>query len=276
MLCPRKLWPAFIRVLIVALVGMLALALFLARNPGARRDLVLLFPIPGVADIPPAGPTPPPPVIHAPRGELPGGTLAFTGITQGRVISCGFLLDLEDGRRVGVSAAHATPRQLPGIPAEFRFADETTAAVLTSQIAHGRVFYQDHFNMDYAVWTVAEDAARSSPKTALAQRFLKPDPRGQGQPGESILVLRKGVKDERGSNGWPGVITRVTPEASWIQLADSFDPRGYSGCPVISQYTGRLIGMAVAGANQHPVVMGLHPAGSLVEKARMALQNIKK
>jgi hypothetical protein len=39
--------------------------------------------------------------------------------------------------------------------------------------------------------------------------------------------------------------------------------------------TGRLIGMAVAGANQHPVVMGLHPAGSLVEKARMALMNLK-
>ncbi len=267
MLRPQKLWPAFIRVLIATLIGMLALAIFLALNPGMLRALVLLFPIPGVTDIPQAGPTPPPPVINAARGTLPVGTLAFTGLTQGHVISCGFLLELDDGQRVGVSAAHATPRQPSGIPAEFRFADGKPAAILTSQIAHGRVFYQNHFSTDYALWSVAEDTP--------IERFLKPDPRGQGQPGERILVLRQAGEYERGPNGWPGVITRVTPEATWVQLDDSFDPRGYSGCPVISQHTGRLIGMAVAGANQHPVVMGLHPAGSLVEKAQAALTTIE-
>lgn len=53
-------------------------------------------------------------------------------------------------------------------------------------------------------------------------------------------------------------------------LEDSFNPAGYSGCPVVSQHTGRLVGMAVAGEDQHPVVMGLHPVGSLVEKALAA------
>ena len=64
---------------------------------------------------------------------------------------------------------------------------------------------------------------------------------------------------------------KVTPEATWVQLEGSFEPAGYSGCPVVSQYTGRLIGMSVAGANRHPVLIGLHPVGSLVEKARAAL-----
>jgi hypothetical protein len=42
---------------------------------------------------------------------------------------------------------------------------------------------------------------------------------------------------------------------------------------VVSQFTGRVIGMAVSGANQPPVIMGLHPVASLVEKAQAALQN---
>jgi hypothetical protein len=73
-----------------------------------------------------------------------------------------------------------------------------------------------------------------------------------------------------------GVVVSASAEATWIQLEDSFDPAGYSGCPVISRHTGRLVGMAVAGADQHPVMMGLHPAGSLVEKATAALRKDEK
>jgi hypothetical protein len=96
---------------------------------------------------------------------------------------------------------------------------------------------------------------------------LRPDERGQAQPGERVLVLSQAP----GAPRWPGVVIRSDAGAAWIQLDDAFDPRGLSGCPVVSQYTGRFIGMAVAGANRPPVVMGLHPAGSLVEKARAAL-----
>jgi len=62
----------------------------------------------------------------------------------------------------------------------------------------------------------------------------------------------------------------ASPEAIWIQMDESFDSRGLSDCPVISQYTGRLIGMVVAGVNKSPTALGLHPVSSLVEKARAA------
>jgi hypothetical protein len=78
-----------------------------------------------------------------------------------------------------------------------------------------------------------------------------------------------------GSRSWTGVIITVTPEATWIQLDASFYPVGFSGCPVVSQNTGQVIGMAVAGRDLHPVVMGLHPIGSIVEKAEKALSGKK-
>jgi hypothetical protein len=68
------------------------------------------------------------------------------------------------------------------------------------------------------------------------------------------------------------VVLSSTSEKTWIQLDDSFEPGGYSGCPVVSQFTGRVIGMAVSGADRSPVIMGLHPVGSLVEKAQAALR----
>jgi hypothetical protein len=99
-------------------------------------------------------------------------------------------------------------------------------------------------------------------------RFLKPD---QGESGERVLVFGQSDNGAGGSKSYPGVVISVTPEAIWIQLDDSFESYGFSGCPVISQYTGRVIGMAVAGVNKPPVVMGLHPVSSLVEKAKAAL-----
>ena len=72
-------------------------------------------------------------------------------------------------------------------------------------------------------------------------------------------------------NTWPGVVMKVTEEAIFIQLDDVITPFGFSGCPVVSQHTGQVIGMAVAGWRRSPTRMGVHPIGSLVEKARAAL-----
>ena len=63
---------------------------------------------------------------------------------------------------------------------------------------------------------------------------------------------------------------KVTPDATWIQLDEAINPNGFSGCPVVSQHTGQVIGMAVAGSTNPPTRMGLHPIGSLVEKAKAA------
>ena len=54
-------------------------------------------------------------------------------------------------------------------------------------------------------------------------------------------------------------------------MDDSFEPSGLSGSPFISQHTGKVIGMAIATTTRGgKVLLGLHPIGSLVEKAEAA------
>jgi hypothetical protein len=254
------LWPAFIRILIGILLVVLVVGTYLVLNPDALRGLILMMP--GVGEAPLAGEIAPPPVILVPSGPLPGGYRAFGGTYNGNTFSCGFLLDLEDGRRVAVNAAHSIPHLPPQTPGELWAPDGKRAALLKGQIAYGQIFSQNRFSMDYVLWTVADDTA--------PEYFLKPDPRQQVEPGERVWVYSLSENGAGGSKLWPGAVMSAAPDAIWIQLEDSFNPAGFSGCPVISQHTGRVLGMAVSGANQPPVVMGLHPVASLVEKARKA------
>jgi hypothetical protein len=253
------------RVLIGLLLAVLALLVFLSRSPAALAAILQLLPLPGIASLPAFGPDPPPPVISAPLGQPPAGYAAFWGeYSQGGSSGCSFLLQLENGSRVGVSAAHATPPLPAGQSAFFRAADGSTAARLSGQIARGREFVHNEFTLDYVFWGVT-----SADPAAL----LQPDPRGQGQPGEAVEVYGPGKSPAGGPLYYSGLLLQASPSAAWIRLDASFDPHGFSGCPVLSAYTGRVIGMAVAGLQRDgSVVMGLHPIASLVEKARVALQ----
>jgi hypothetical protein len=182
---------------------------------------------------------------------------------DGTDFACSFLLRLEDNRLVAVSTAHALSPQARENPAVLLSSNNVGMAALSGPIKRGSPFRQDHFTMDYVLWKVEEVIDPGS--------ILQPDPRGAGQPGESILVYSRLDNGAGESLSFPGVIMAVTPEATWIQLEASFNPRGFSGCPVVSQHTGQVIGMAVSGRDLHPVVMGLHPIGSIVEKAEQAL-----
>ena len=244
------------------LILLLAFALYLRANPALLRTLLLALPIPGMVEVPNFGPTPPIPTINVPRGNIPDGYLALNGSAAAGPFGCGFLLELADGRRVGVSAAHATQPLSPQQPAEFHFPDGELAAALTGQIGIGQTFIQERFDMDYALW-----GSRANPAVPL----LEPDPRGGAQPGERIWVFGLGENGSGVSIRWPGTVMSSSAQAAWLRMDDSFDPRGYSGCPAVSQYTGRLVGMAVAGEQRAATVIGLHPVGSLVEKAQAAL-----
>ena len=255
----KSIRPLLTRLLIGLLLGLLGLALFLALDPRILGAVLRAAPIPGSVPIPTPGPTPPVPVILASPGPVPPGFMAYTGAFDGGRISCGFLLDLDGSHRVGVTAAHASPHLSPGEPAEFLDPTGARAAVLTGQIAFGQTFIGDQFTLDYALWSVdpAVDPVR----------FFYPDPRPVAQPGEPVYLYAPLADADGSPIRWAGVVVSAAPNAIWVQLEDSFSPAGYSGCPVVSQVTGRLIGMAVAGADQPPVVIGLHPVASLVEKA---------
>jgi hypothetical protein len=260
---PRTLWIAFLRLLILILAGLCILGIYLWRSPNVLRRLMLAAPLPGLAEFPSLGPTPLPPHIDAPPGAPPTGPLALRGDANGLAFGCGFLLELDSGQVVGVSAAHATQPMSRSAPGQLRAGDSSLSTSLSGQLAIGQAFMHNAFSMDYAFW------ALSGPP---ATHPLRADTRGSAQPGERIWVLQDAGDGAGGSKRWPGVVLSVEAEAAWVRLDDSFYPGGFSGCPVISQITGRLVGMAVAGADQPPVVMGLHPASSLVEKAGAALK----
>jgi len=258
---PRHLWKAFLRVLIALLSTAILGSLYLAWNPDALAAVLVNYP--GVASFPEMGPMPPEPVISAPRGALPGGYVAFTGNANGSEFACGFLLELEDGQRVGVSSAHAAPVPPPGASLAFSTPGNALTIPLEGQIALGSIFQRNRFTMDYALWSVAEGVD--------TEHFLRPDPRGNGQPGERIVVYGRFADGKGGSKSWAGTVMLASEEATFIQMDEVFQTYGFSGCPVVSQHTGQVIGMAVAGTRKGPTRMGVHPIGSLVEKARKAI-----
>jgi hypothetical protein len=253
----RRMWSIFVRSLIGLLLAAAGLGVYLALNPAALGQLMGGLPLPGVVKIPAPGPTPPAPLIAAAPGKIPAGPLAFYGIYMGGRISCGFVMEAENGRQVGVTAAHATADLPPGTSMMFQTAEGDVAARLSGPLERGSPFVGEQFTTDYVLWAVTEMVHPGA--------VLRADERGNGQAGEAVWVYGPGTgasADQR----WAGVVMQAGPAATWIQLEDTFNPGGLSGCPVVSAVTGKLIGMAVAGANQPPVVMGLHPAGALIRK----------
>ena len=255
-------WRVLVCTLMGVLIVLLGLILIFKFAPDVVRRSVLWML--GEAEIPVFGAVPSPPVINAPRGQPPAGYLALTGVKDDLNFACGFLLELEDGSRVGVGTAHASWLK-QGTSAVFLTPGGDVFAELQEQIDYGQAFhYQEHFTRDYVLWSLAPGSG--------PQEVLKADSRGQGQPGERVRVYGRLDDGNGGSINWPGVVMKVDPEVTWIQLEDSFHLSGYSGCPVVSEHTGRVIGMVIAGRNHPPIVMGLNPVWSLVEKARIALE----
>ena len=98
-----------------------------------------------------------------------------------------------------------------------------------------------------------------------------PDPRGAAQPGERV-ALYSGLGNADGTvRVLLGTVTTSAPTAAWLLMDDSFDPNGMSGSPVLSAYTGRVVGMAVAATSeQGRLLIGLNPIGGLVAHALAA------
>jgi hypothetical protein len=255
------------RGLIVALLLLIALLVWASFN---ARTLVGALPLPGHALAPTLGPTPPPPTLTAPRGELPTEHAGleewayFSGGSSGPIGS-GFLLRLPSGEVIGVTTAHSF--YLSGWPGKAIdsmafLPPQHDAPVATFDAFYGppgHVFTQYHFSNDYALLKVTQlnDEAL----------VLEPDPRGAPQAGERV-TLSSGFGDGSGQPRWfTGTVLAVGPEAVWVLMDDSFNPGGMSGSPLFSQHTGKVVGMAVAAPSGGQVQIGFHPIASILQKA---------
>jgi hypothetical protein len=98
---------------------------------------------------------------------------------------------------------------------------------------------------------------------------LRPDPRGQPQPGERV-TLYDGLNSAR---IFSGTVQSASPQAVWVVMDDPIDPGGLSGSPFVSQHTGDVVGMVIATTQRGDrILLGAHPIGSLVRLAEAATE----
>ena len=249
----------FVFALPVALIALaVGLVLIVAQTPVGR----------------PPDPTPPPPTILAPRGELPDGPVGLQEWARYRdgsyvLTGSGFLVRLSDGEIVGVTTAHSVSLGNPDRPLErigLRVADQRdfVAEFDTLRGQPGQPFTGGDMTVDYVLMQTGQ---------SIDPIFvLTPDPRGAPQPGERVSLF-SGLD---GGRVLAGTVQSVSDEAVWVLMDETFKPGLMSGSPFVSQHTGQVVGMAIAVTPRRTrLLMGVHPIGSLVRLAESATEFIE-
>ncbi|MGD2253863.1 MAG: hypothetical protein PVF70_13190, partial [Anaerolineales bacterium] len=223
----------------------------------------------------PSGTPPPPPTIQSARGALPGapvGLQAWARYQGGdpKLVGCGFLFHAPDRTVVGATAAHNLSLGNLNVPLEtieFRMAGHN-GTVLAFDTLHGppgrpRLLGMD-LTTDYVLLHADQD-----PHPNLV---LDPDPRGGPQPGERVALYSGLGAVDGGVRVLEGSVISSDARGAWILMDDVFEPGMMSGSPVLSQHTGKLVGMALTAVRrQDGLLIGIHPVASLLQKADAAL-----
>ncbi len=221
-------------------------------------------------------PTPPPPTILAPPGEMPTGPVGLQEWAQYqgegyRIAGSGFLFALASGETVAATTAHSVSLGDPDQPLE-RIAlgiadrDGFVGEFETHRGRPGRPLTPENLTVDYLLLEVDQPV-----NPAL---ILVPDPRGAPQPGERVS-LYSGLGDGQGNvRVLSGTVQSISDTAVWVLMDDTFNPGLMSGSPFVSQHTGQVVGMAVAASPRfNRLLIGMHPIGSLVRLAGSAIES---
>jgi hypothetical protein len=225
---------------------------------------------------PPLEPTPPPPAILVPRGQLPAGVRVFQEWARYRgesytLVGCGFLLQLADGQVVGVTTAHSVSLGQNDHPLEqigLRIAgrDDLVAEFSNLHGRPGRPRTGDDVTVDYLLLHLEQPVD--------AGLLLQPDGRGQPQPGERVVLFSGLAQAQHGQQHvLAGTVQSANHRAIWVVMDDWFNPGLMSGSAFLSQHSGRVVGMLIAGTLRGGrVLLAAHPIGSIVRLAQVAIQ----
>ena len=230
------------------------------------------------------GPTPLPPAILAPRGEMPGGPVGLQEWAQYRgesyyMTGSGFFFRLTGGEIVGVMAAHSVPSEWPFSRANgVAFSPDRPLERIGLRVADQADFVAECDTL----WGLPGQARTGSDMTVdyvlmqpdgpVEPAFaLTPDSRGAPQPGERVSLF-SGVDGRI----LEGTVQSVDDVAVWVLMDETFNPSSMSGSPFVSQHTGQVVGMLIAVTPRRTrLLMGVHPIGSLVRLAESATESIK-
>jgi hypothetical protein len=217
-------------------------------------------------------PTPPRPVIDAPRGELPTAPVGLSEYTQYanagyNKVGCGFIIQLSSDQLVGVTTAHSV---------SLNATEPLQRMALGVADRSGFVAEFDRFYGKPGTARSGEDMSvdyvllQATPANSIDPALiLRPDPRGRPQPGERVS-LYSGLRTEQ---IFSGTVQSSSLQAVWVVMDDAFDPAGLSGSPFVSQHTGDVVGMVIATTQRGGrTLLGAHPIGSLVQLAEAATE----
>ncbi len=219
--------------------------------------------------------TPPPPKITVPCGSLPTGVVGLQEWAQEPnaaytpISASGFLLGLNSQETVGVTTAHSLFQNNPHRRlTRIGLGINGQAFPLAEADAYFGYPGAPESNNDLAI-----DYILLKTKMVNEAYALSADPRGQPQPGERV-VLFSGLGDRHGGAfSWTGTVLSVDPTAVFIEmdLKNLLTPSGMSGSPVVSQCTGKVVGMVIAAGWQgNRWIIGLNPIGHIVQIAKDA------
>ena len=271
----KPLLRAFLHTL-VALLALLAIVLVIASFyvPQILRWTLRTF-------SPPLEPTPLPPTLLAPRGEMPAGVVGLAEWAQykGRdyeLVGSGFFLQLSDGTVIGVTTEHASAAL--GLPDNTL---EHIAFAVNGQPGHVVEFDTLYgppgaprsgldLSIDYVLLKV-EDPLQGMDQPIDPALVLTPDPRGAPQPGERVSLF-SGLGDGHGNRReLMGTVQSVDAKGIWVLMDDMFNAGRMSGSPLVSQHTGQVVGMAIAVVPRADrIEIGFHPIGHIVQIAEAA------
>jgi hypothetical protein len=221
----------------------------------------------------PSEPTPPPPIILAPHGDVPTGPIGLEARAQYRgagyeLIGCGFLLSLAGDEIVGVTTAHSVSIGDPSHPLE-RIAlgiagrSDFVGEFDTLWGQPGRPRTGEDMTVDYVLLRVNVSVE--------PDLVLHPDPRGAPQSGERVSLFSGLGNDQGGRRVLEGTVVSIQNTAVWVLMDHWFNPGMMSGSPFVSQHTGRVVGMAIASSPRRDrLLLSMHPIGSLVQLAESA------
>jgi hypothetical protein len=218
-------------------------------------------------------PTPLPPTILVPRGEMPTGLVGLQEWAQYRTESAtlagsGFIIRLDGGEIVGLTTAHSLSLGDPNRPLEriklrTPLQSDPVAAFDTLRGPPGQPRIGGDMTVDYVLVQTDQSIASDA--------VLTPDSRGAPQPGERVSLFS-------GLDGrvLEGTVQSANDEAVWVLMDQTFFPGLMSGSPFVSQHTGQVVGMLIAAVPRRTrLLMGLHPIGSLVRLAESAAEPIQ-
>jgi Trypsin-like peptidase domain len=221
--------------------------------------------------------TPAPPTILIPRGRMPIGVVGLQQWTQepghGFTVSgtSGFVLRLSGGGIVGVTTAHSlfegNPHRILQRVGLAVNGQNTPIVESDTYFGLPGVPFSDSSDLTVDFVLLKLDTTTIDPALVLT-----PDPRGSPQTGERVTLF-SGLGDGKGGALlWAGTVLSAEPKMALILMDEAaLYPGGMSGSPVLSQYTGDVVGMEVgAGLQGRRWLLGIHPVGHLVQVAETA------